>query len=80
MGIGGIPNAVLYELQNHKGLGIHTEMFSNGILPLIEKEAITGEHKGGAIRERIVSRSVTGSQDLDSFVDDNPMVNMRVSF
>ncbi len=45
MGIGGIPNVVLNNLMNHKRLGIHTEMFSDGILPLIEKGIITGEEK-----------------------------------
>ena len=42
MGIGGIPNAVLQCLNNHKDLGIHTEMFSDGILPLVEKGVING--------------------------------------
>ncbi|NJX17538.1 4-hydroxybutyrate CoA-transferase, partial [Tamlana crocina] len=45
MGIGGIPNVVLNNLMNHKRLGIHTEMFSDGILPLIEEGIITGEEK-----------------------------------
>jgi acyl-CoA hydrolase len=52
MGIGGIPNAVLSCLQNHKDLGIHTEMFSDGILPLIEKGIINNKFKnkhGGKI-------------------------------
>jgi acyl-CoA hydrolase len=38
MGIGGIPNAALRFLENHKDLGIHTEMFSDGVLPLVERE------------------------------------------
>lgn len=45
MGIGGIPNVVLSNLMNHKRLGIHTELFSDGILPLVEKGIITGEEK-----------------------------------
>ncbi|MEX0312732.1 MAG: acetyl-CoA hydrolase/transferase family protein, partial [Allomuricauda sp.] len=45
MGIGNIPNAVLSNLNNHKRLGIHTEMFSDGVLPLIENGVITGEEK-----------------------------------
>jgi len=43
MGIGNIPNAVLGNLTNHQRLGIHTEMFSDGILPLVELGIITGE-------------------------------------
>ncbi len=42
MGIGGIPNAVLTQLGNHKDLGVHTEMFADGILPLVEKGVVTG--------------------------------------
>ena len=42
MGIGGIPNAVLSQLGNHKNLGVHTEMFADGILPLVEKGIVTG--------------------------------------
>ncbi len=76
MGIGGIPNAVLYELEDHEGLGIHTEMFSNGILPLIEKGVITGEHKL-VDKEKIVSCFVLGNQELYDFVDDNPVLHMR---
>lgn len=45
MGIGAIPDAVLSMLGNHKGLGIHTEMFADGVIPLVEKGVITGEHK-----------------------------------
>jgi 4-hydroxybutyrate CoA-transferase len=43
MGIGAIPNAVLAQLTNHKRLGIHTEMFSDGVISLVEKGVITGE-------------------------------------
>jgi acyl-CoA hydrolase len=45
MGIGGIPNAALTFLTDHKDLGIHTEMFSDGILPLVEKGVINGKRK-----------------------------------
>ncbi len=76
MGIGGIPNAVLYELNNHKGLGIHTEMFSTGILPLVRNGVITGEYKE-VDRGKIVSCFVMGNQDLYDFVDDNPTISMR---
>ena len=76
MGIGGIPNAVLYELQNHKGLGIHTEMFSDGILPLVDKGVVTGENKI-VDPGKIVSCFIAGSQKLFDFVDDNPLIHMR---
>jgi acyl-CoA hydrolase len=45
MGIGSIPNAVLAQLGNHKDLGVHSEMFSDGVLPLIECGAITNRLK-----------------------------------
>lgn len=75
MGIGDIPNAVLAALGNHKDLGIHTEMFSDGILPLIEKGIITGKYKK-KYREKIVSTFLIGSRKLYDFVDDNPIVAM----
>ena len=75
MGIGAIPNAVLSYLDNHKDLGIHSEMFSDGVLPLIEKGVINGvckkKHPG-----MIVSSFVVGSRKLYDFIDDNPMVQM----
>lgn len=73
MGIGSIPNAALSFMHNHKDLGIHTEMFSDGILPLVEAGVITGvkkkKHPG-----KIVSTFVMGSQKLYDFIDDNPEV------
>lgn len=76
MGIGGIPNVVLNNLGSHKHLGIHTEMFSDGILPLVEKGVITGENKK-VKRGKIVSAFIVGSQKLYDFLDDNPLVNMK---
>ncbi|MBQ7985487.1 MAG: acetyl-CoA hydrolase/transferase family protein [Bacteroidales bacterium] len=75
MGIGAIPNAVLAQLGNHKNLGIHTEMFSDGALPLIEKGVINGAEKV-LDRGKIVSTFVMGSKRLYDFLDDNPMVKM----
>jgi acyl-CoA hydrolase len=75
MGIGEIPNAVLAALHNHKDLGIHTEMFSDGILPLVERGIITGKFKK-KYREKIVSTFLLGSRKLYDFVDDNPIVAM----
>ncbi|MFM8455646.1 MAG: acetyl-CoA hydrolase/transferase family protein [Ignavibacteria bacterium] len=73
MGIGAIPDAVLGSLIHHKHLGIHTEMFSDGIIPLIEHGVIDGSmkkvHPG-----KIVTGFVMGSQTLYDFVDDNPAI------
>jgi 4-hydroxybutyrate CoA-transferase len=75
MGIGSIPNAVLMGLNNHKDIGIHTEMFSDGIIPLVEKGVITNKfkrkHPG-----KIVGTFLMGSKKLYDFVDDNPNVSM----
>jgi len=75
MGIGAIPNAVLSCLENHRNLGVHTEMFSDGLLPLVEKGVVTNKlkkkHAG-----KIVATFLVGSKKLYDFVDDNPMVHM----
>ena len=76
MGIGNIPNAVLRNLTNHKRLGIHTEMFSDGILPLVEQGVITGEEK--EIKTgKIVTCFAMGTQKLYDFIDDNPIVHFK---
>ena len=70
MGIGGIPNAVLDELRSHKGLGIHTEMFSDGLIPLIESGVITNEHKH-IHPGKTVTSFILGTQKVYDFVHDN---------
>lgn len=75
MGIGAIPNAVLQSLGNHKDLGIHTEMFSDGVIDLVEKGVITNKKKRKH-PEKIVAGFVMGSRRLYDFVDDNPMIAM----
>jgi acyl-CoA hydrolase len=75
MGIGSIPNAVLAALGNHKHLGIHTEMFSDGLIPLVEKGVVTGERKAKH-PGKIVAGFVMGTRKLYDFVDDNPQVLM----
>ncbi|MDX1671109.1 MAG: acetyl-CoA hydrolase/transferase C-terminal domain-containing protein [Balneolaceae bacterium] len=75
MGIGAIPNAVLMSLTHHKDLGIHTEMFSDGIIKLVEEGVITGKKKRKH-PEKIVSSFLMGSQELYNFVDDNPQIAM----
>ncbi len=73
MGIGSIPDAVLASLAHHKELGVHTEMFSDGIVPLVEKGVITNQHKK-KYRGKIVTSFLLGSRTLYDFVDDNPSV------
>ena len=75
-GIGGIPNAALKALKDHKHLGMHTEMFSDGIMDLVKSGALTGREK---VRQwgKIVSGFCIGSRELYDFVDDNPIVEMR---
>lgn len=72
-GIGAIPDAVLASLHNHKELGMHTEMFSDGVLPLIEKGVMTNQHKKKH-RDKTVTSFVLGSRKLYDFVDNNPSV------
>jgi acyl-CoA hydrolase len=76
MGIGNIPNAVLGNLGNHRRLGIQTEMFSDGVLPLIESGVVTGEDKE-VKTGKIVTCFAVGSQRLYDFVDDNPLVHFK---
>ncbi|MEZ7884940.1 MAG: acetyl-CoA hydrolase/transferase C-terminal domain-containing protein [Bacteroidales bacterium] len=76
MGIGAIPNAVLAQLGNHKNLGIHTEMFADGVLPLVEKGIINGANKA-IDKGKMVSTFLMGSQTCYDFIDDNPMVLMK---
>jgi acyl-CoA hydrolase len=75
MGIGGIPNAVLTCLGNHKNLGIHTEMFSEGVLPLVMSGVVNGTQKK-VLPHKLVSGFAMGSRKLYDFMDDNPEVLM----
>ena len=76
MGIGSIPNAVLSRLGNHKDLGLHTEMFSDGVIDLILKDVINGNYKG-INPGRAMTTFLVGSKRLYDYVDDNPFVEMR---
>ncbi|MBV1924823.1 MAG: 4-hydroxybutyrate CoA-transferase [Flavobacteriaceae bacterium] len=76
MGIGNIPNAVLTRLGNHKNLGLHTEMFSDGVIDLILKDVINGNHKGVS-PGRALATFLLGSKRLYDYVDDNPFIEMR---
>lgn len=75
MGIGAIPNAVLSQLGNHKNLGIHTEMFADGVLPLYYKGVINNLNKKYD-KGKIVSTFLMGSKEVYDFIDDNPGVAM----
>ncbi|KAM3957985.1 succinyl-CoA:acetate/propanoyl-CoA:succinate CoA transferase [Aphomia sociella] len=75
MGIGSIPDAVLAALKNHKDLGIHSEMFSVGLIDLVKRGCVTNNkkkmHKG-----RIVGSFLVGNRELYDFVDNNPFIEM----
>jgi 4-hydroxybutyrate CoA-transferase len=76
LGIGGIPNAALAAMTNRHDLGVHTEMFSDGLLDLIEAGVVTGAaktlHPG-----KVITTFLMGSQRLYDWVDDNPMLEMH---
>jgi acetyl-CoA hydrolase len=76
IGIGGIPDAVLASLRNHRDLGIHSEVVSDGILDLVERGVITGARKT-VNRGKIVVAFLNGTRQLYAFADNNPMVEMR---
>src|SRR5690348_4882394 len=73
MGIGAIPDAVLKCLGNHKDLGVHTEMFSDGVIPLHEKGIINNKYKK-IHPNKTVSSFALGSKNLYDFVNDNPSI------
>jgi acyl-CoA hydrolase len=78
MGIGSIPNAALSKLKNHKDLGLHTEMFSDGVIDLIESDVINCNYKG-TLRGRVLATFIVGSKRLYDFVHDNPFIEMKES-
>lgn len=75
MGIGSIPDAVLNALHNHKDLGIHSEMFANGVVDLVAKGCVTNSQKS-THKGRIVGSFLIGDQNLYDFVDNNPFIEM----
>ncbi|MCX7604939.1 MAG: 4-hydroxybutyrate CoA-transferase [Bryobacteraceae bacterium] len=72
MGIGAVPDAVLSCLTNHRDLGMHTEMFSDGVIPLIEKGVMNGSQKT-IHPAKLVASFVLGTRRLFDFIDDNPL-------
>lgn len=75
MGIGSIPDAVLTCLKNHKDLGIHSEMFSVGVIDLVRRGCITNNKKK-AHKGRMVGSFLVGTRELYDFVDNNPFIEM----
>jgi 4-hydroxybutyrate CoA-transferase len=78
MGIGEIPDAVLLFLGEKRDLGIHTEMFSDGVVELFERGVVTGEAKT-LHRGKIVASFVLGSKRTFDFLDNNPVVEFHPS-
>ena len=78
MGIGSIPDAALSKLKNHKDLGIHSEMFSDGVIDLIENDVINCNYKG-TLRGRVLATFLMGSKRLYDYVNDNPFIEMKES-
>jgi len=75
MGIGGIPDAALKYLTNHRDLGVHTEMLSDGIIDLVERGVINGMNKTTEFG-KIVAGFAFGTKKIYDFIDENPIVNM----
>jgi 4-hydroxybutyrate CoA-transferase len=76
MGIGSIPDAVLRRLHDKNDLGVHTEMFSDGLIPLVENGVITNRLKK-IHPQRIITSFVAGTRKLFDFVHDNPLVEFH---
>jgi acetyl-CoA hydrolase len=76
LGIGAIPGAVLAELGQHQHLGVHTEMFTGELIPLIESGVVDGSRKN-LDRGMVVSAFVLGNETLYHFIDDNPSVALH---
>lgn len=73
-GIGGMPNALLAMLGNHKDLGVHTELLSDGVIDLVESGVVTGTHKNFR-RGKIVATLALGSQRLYKFLHENSAID-----
>lgn len=78
IGIGAIPDAVLDALHGRADLGIHTEMFSDGVLRLIASGAVTGSRKT-RFKDRVITSFAMGSRALYDYVDHNPSVEFHPS-
>lgn len=79
MGIGEIPDAVLASIKNHKDLGIHTEMFSDGVMELIDKGIVTNARKT-IHRGKVIAGFVLGSHKLNEYIDNNPIFEFHPQY
>ena len=80
MGIGAIPNAILGKLCGHKDLGVHTEMFSDGLIPLVVSGVVNNSKKKISCGE-VVTSFILGTRKVYDFVDNNPYIHaMDVSY
>ena len=78
MGIGAIPDAVLPFLRKKKDLGIHTEMFSDGLIDLIDLGVVNGEKKS-FMPNKVVSSFVIGTNKVHDYIHNNPLIEFRSS-
>jgi 4-hydroxybutyrate CoA-transferase len=78
MGIGVIPDAVLPFLREKKDLGVHTEMFSDGLVDLMEDGIVNGSKKN-YLKDKVVASFLIGAKKLFDFVDNNPLIEFRSS-
>jgi acetyl-CoA hydrolase len=76
LGIGGIPDAVLRRLTNHKNLGVHTELFSDGVMDMIEAGVITNSAKS-IHAGKVIAGFTLGSQKLYDYIHDNPVFELH---
>lgn len=76
MGIGALPNALAAQLVHHKNIGVHTEMFADGILRLIKKGVVNGANKK-IDNGKVVASFLLGSDEVYNFIDHNPDVLMK---
>src|SRR6185503_1917584 len=76
LGIGAIPDAVLKYLHNKKDLGVHSELFSDGVIELVNAGVLTSARKT-LHPGKIIAGFVIGTQELYNWVDNNPLIELR---
>ena len=76
MGQGNVPNAILKFIEDKKDLGVHTEVFSDNLIPLVKKGVVNGQAKN-IDKGKIVATFIQGTKELYEFVDNNPMIELK---
>jgi 4-hydroxybutyrate CoA-transferase len=76
LGIGGIPDAVLSFLREKRDLGVHTEVFSDGVMELVEAGVVTNERKA-IHRGKVIASFIMGTRKLYDYVNNNPLIEMH---